>query len=316
MKVSNKTRSETSRSGESAARGHAQIITSPYYVQQQEARQSELVSAEASLTDLPAVCTPDTSEVEGSEGSAEDGETRMMICRSESAGASLGPEDEQSDALLRQFIGAIRENQHQVSRLNQAAMATGLEAMLSLAPGGRLQGNRAVPPQTPPPPRRTGPLGAGGLMATIMRRRAEIREKKAREQAEDSARRSRRRVQERGPSVGIVDLLLQQQQLALDQGQAILRQHSRIVSPALDSFINSICKKVKWDSNSSDLHNEECPVCLKPFTNGCDLKVMPCGHGGCIGCLKSWFKITRAVCCPICRTKFSDTIPQNLLAHD
>ena len=47
-----------------------------------------------------------------------------------------------------------------------------------------------------------------------------------------------------------------------------------------------------------------CPICLENFTQGVEIRVMPCQHKYCRCCLDKWLKI-KAVC-PICNMNIKD----------
>ncbi len=48
------------------------------------------------------------------------------------------------------------------------------------------------------------------------------------------------------------------------------------------------------------VHNTECSICLEAFQEHSLVKLLPCGHGFCVGCIDPWIDAHDA--CPCCRT--------------
>ena len=66
----------------------------------------------------------------------------------------------------------------------------------------------------------------------------------------------------------------------------------------------------KKQSNSFGAFNEECPICMEPFTNS-DFKERQCGHAYHKECILEWENMGRHDC-PICRNNDNE-VPEELV---
>lgn len=57
------------------------------------------------------------------------------------------------------------------------------------------------------------------------------------------------------------------------------------------------------------IHNDSCAICIEDFTEGLQVKLLPCSHGFHPQCIDPWLK-DRSDLCPICKASVVDALDE------